>query len=118
MFVGMEFGQNRPYSESLAAQIDAEVRNILEACYEKAKEILDVHRDAMDRLIDVLLREDTVGRQMFVAIMEGREITPDMDEDRPHAAPPIPQVSKEEKESQKMGEEKPSLPSDFLPGEI
>ena len=118
VFVGMEFGQNRPYSESLAAQIDAEVRNILEACYEKAKEILDVHRDAMDRLIDVLLREDTVGRQMFVAIMEGREITPDMDEDRPHAAPPIPQVSKEEKESQKMGEEKPSLPSDFLPGEI
>ena len=72
VFVGMEFGQNRQYSEEIAAAIDKEVRRMLKECYEKAKSVILENRDKLDRLVQALLREETVGRQEFVALMDGQ----------------------------------------------
>ena len=43
VFVGMEFGQSRAYSEEVAAQIDREVKRLLSQCYARAVKLLEDH---------------------------------------------------------------------------
>ena len=70
VFVGMEFGQSRGYSEETAARIDAEVKRLLEECYQKAVDALSANRDRMEKLVDALLKYDTISRREFVTLME------------------------------------------------
>ena len=70
VFVGMEFGQSRGYSEELAARIDAEVKRLLEECYQKAVDALSANRDRMEKLVEALLKYDTISRREFVTLME------------------------------------------------
>lgn len=69
VFVGMEFGQSRGYSEEMAARIDAEVKRLLES-YQKAVDALSANRDRMKKLVDALLKYDTISRREFVTLME------------------------------------------------
>ncbi len=112
VFVGREIGHGKPYSEEVAARIDAEVRSILETCYARAKQVILENQKSLMNLVDVLLKEETVGRNTFVAIMEGRDLTGVVDSDLPREAPPIPK--QEEKPNVVL--EKPVLPSSFIPG--
>ena len=70
VFVGMEFGQSREYSEQVAAEIDAEVRRILRECYDRTKQVIRDHMDGMNALVDALLSQETVTRTEFVSLME------------------------------------------------
>ena len=54
------FGQERPYSETTAALIDAEVQRILEECYSEAVNRLREHRSALDALAAALLEHETL----------------------------------------------------------
>ncbi|MBQ6175379.1 MAG: ATP-dependent zinc metalloprotease FtsH [Clostridia bacterium] len=74
VFVGMEFGQSREYSENVAAQIDAEVKKMLDACYDRAKAIIAEHRDELNALVETLKREMTVSRSEFLALMSGKPL--------------------------------------------
>ncbi len=113
VFVGMEFGQNREYSEQVAAEIDAEVRRMLAECYERAKQVLREHRDRMDQLVDTLLKQDTVSRAEFVALMETGSIPEGLDDDKPQHEAPIPQPEKEEEKPASDGD-KPEIPADVM----
>lgn len=66
VFVGMEFGQTREYSESLAAKIDQEVAVILKSCYDHAVETLHTHIDKLHGLAKLLMEKETVNRQDFL----------------------------------------------------
>ncbi len=112
VFVGMEFGQSREYSENIAALIDAETKKLLDLCYERAKQVVREHEEALQSLVSVLLKEQTVGRKTFVAIMEGRFEDQSLDDDLPREAPVIPQA---EKKPAVQAEDRPALPSDFVP---
>ncbi|MBR6953409.1 MAG: ATP-dependent zinc metalloprotease FtsH, partial [Clostridia bacterium] len=70
VFVGMEFGQSREYSESVAAQIDAEIKRMLDMCYERTKAILQAHKAEMEQLVAGLEKEQTLNRKEFLAIVE------------------------------------------------
>ena len=70
VFVGMEFGQSREYSEEIAAKIDREVASILTKCYEHAKQILTENKDRLDLLAQALLEQETLNRAEFVSLME------------------------------------------------
>jgi len=83
VFVGMEFGQSREYSEEIAAKIDREVASILAKCYEKAKEILAANKDKLDALTKALLEQETLNRAEFVALMETGSIPEGLDQDKP-----------------------------------
>ena len=115
VFVGMEFGQSRPYSEKYASMIDEEVKQMLDECYERAKETIRTNLEQMNRLVDTLLTEETVGRNEFVAIMEGREADASMDEDKPREAARIPVEPAPEPAREEKTEDKPELPSSFIP---
>jgi cell division protease FtsH len=70
VFVGMEFGQSREYSEEIAARIDREVASILTQCYEKAKKLLTDNKDKLEILTEALLKHETLNRAEFVLLMD------------------------------------------------
>lgn len=83
VFVGMEFGQSREYSEEIAAKIDREVASILAKCYEKAKQILTDHKDKLEALTQALLDQETLNRAEFVSLMETGSVKEGLDYDKP-----------------------------------
>ena len=114
VFVGMEFGQSREYSENVAAMIDEETKKLLDACYERAKQVIREHREELEMLVQTLIKEQTVGRKAFVAIMNGQYEDLPVDEDLPKEAAPIPEPEKKPAEAT---EDRPTLPSNFIPGD-
>ena len=74
VFLGRDISRDRNYSEEVAAAIDSEVRRIIETCYQRALDVLTKNRDKLDRLVAVLKEKETVNREQFLAIMEGREL--------------------------------------------
>ena len=70
VFVGMEFGQSREYSEETSAIIDEEVRKLLSAAYDKAVSILQAHLDQLNGLAKLLIEKETVSREEFVQFMQ------------------------------------------------
>ena len=74
VFVGMEFGQSREYSEEVAARIDREVADMLARAYEVAKRILTENLDKLRALADALLKFETLNRAEFLALMETGEV--------------------------------------------
>ncbi len=111
VFVGMEFGQSREYSEKVAAEIDEEVRRMLAECYERAKQVLREHRDRMDQLVAALLDQNTVSRKEFVALMETGTIPEGLDDDKPQPEAPIPH---EEKKAPETDGEKHEIPEHVM----
>ena len=70
IFVGMEFGQSREYSEETDAIIDSEVRKILNNAYQQALDILKAHMDKLNGLAQMLIEKETVSREEFVKFMQ------------------------------------------------
>jgi len=70
VFVGMEFGQSREYSEEVAAKIDQEIATLLDQCYATAKQVILDNRDKLEVLAEALLKHETLSRKEFLALME------------------------------------------------
>ena len=83
VFVGMEFGQSREYSEEVAARIDREVSRMLEEAYERAKQILRDNRDKLDMLTEALVKQETLNRAEFVALMDEGKMPDGTETDKP-----------------------------------
>ncbi len=71
VFVGMEFGQTRPYSEETAAHIDEAVAKLLKVAYEQAMSLLKEHRDLLDKLAALLVEKESVSRKEFLTLVNG-----------------------------------------------
>ena len=70
VFVGMEFGQTRAYSEETAARIDAEVGRILKNCYQTATRVLEEHRGELETLAEALIEKETLNREEFLKAIQ------------------------------------------------
>ena len=68
VFLGREIAEQRDYSETIAEQIDAEVRRLVNEAYEQAKSLLQKYRDKLDAVAQRLLEEETLSREEFEAI--------------------------------------------------
>jgi len=71
VFLGKEIGEQRDYSESVAQEIDAEVRRIIHEAHERARDILTHHREQLDRIAQQLIEDETLNAGEFVALFEG-----------------------------------------------
>ena len=96
VFVGMEFGQSRGYSEEVAAKIDQEVRRLLDEGYAMALKAIDDNRQRFDQLVDALLAQDTLSRAEFVGLMETGVVPVIEDDTKPQAGAEIPQEEAKE----------------------
>ena len=70
VFVGMEFGQSRAFSEETAAKVDAEVKKLAQQCYDTAVKTLIDNREKLDLLTEALLKHETISRAEFVTLMD------------------------------------------------
>jgi cell division protease FtsH len=61
-FMGRDYGHQRDYSEDVAANIDSEVRAIIEAAHDEAWEILVQYRDQLDALVLELVEKETLAK--------------------------------------------------------
>ena len=95
VFVGMEFGQSREYSEEIAAKIDREVASILSRCYEQAKAILKEHAAQLSALVDALMEYETLNRAEFLAVMETGKVTEGLGEDKPRTTAQVLEDAKD-----------------------
>ncbi|MEZ5145074.1 MAG: ATP-dependent zinc metalloprotease FtsH [Acidimicrobiales bacterium] len=68
VFLGKEMGHERDYSDEMAAQVDGEVRRLLDEAHDEAHEILTLHRAVLDRLADALVEHETLGDAQLAAI--------------------------------------------------
>lgn len=71
VFLGRDYSHSRNYSENVAAEIDEEVRELVETAYEKAKDILETHRDKLDLVANYLLKNEKINGDDFEKLMTG-----------------------------------------------
>ncbi len=75
VFLGREMGARREeYSESVASQIDHEVKRIIEQQYEVARKVLLDHREQLDLLAQALLDRETLDAEEIRAVAAGRDL--------------------------------------------
>jgi len=60
VFLGRDFANRSEYSESIAADVDDQVRSIVSKCYDDAKNIIAQNRTLIDRLVDLLIDKETI----------------------------------------------------------
>jgi cell division protease FtsH len=76
VFLGREISEQRDYSDAVAEQIDAEVSQIIDSEYQRAYNLLLENRDKLDMISHKLLEVETLEANEFVALMEGKQISP------------------------------------------
>ncbi|MBD2385905.1 ATP-dependent zinc metalloprotease FtsH [Cylindrospermum sp. FACHB-282] len=69
VFLGRDWMNKSDYSEEIAAKIDSQVREIINTCYIKAKELLEEHRIVLERLVDLLTEQETIEGEVFRQIV-------------------------------------------------
>jgi cell division protease FtsH len=67
-FLGRDYGHQRDYSETIATDIDTEVRQLIEMAHDEAWEILVEHRDVLDDLVLELMEKETLGKDDLARI--------------------------------------------------
>jgi cell division protease FtsH len=71
-FLGREFSSEPDYSDEIAREIDDEIRRIVEAAHQVARDILSSHRERLQRISEILLKRETIEAAEFVALLDGR----------------------------------------------
>jgi len=67
-FMGRDYGHQRDYSESVAAKVDAEIRNLIETAHQEAFDILVDNRVTLDAMVLQLLERETLNKEEISAI--------------------------------------------------
>ena len=73
VFIGRTMSQGRSYSETVAAEIDGEVRAIVAEAYRRCEELLRERRDQLDAVAAYLLEHETMEREVFLRVIGGGE---------------------------------------------
>jgi cell division protease FtsH len=69
VFLGRDWMNKSDYSEEIAAKIDSQVREIVNNSYIKSKELLEENRIVLERLVDLLIEEETIEGDLFRQIV-------------------------------------------------
>ena len=70
VFLGRDLAQEKTYSEETAGIIDEEMKKIIDACYNKALEILKTNENKLHAVANVLLEKEKITGEEFEAIFE------------------------------------------------
>ncbi|MFW6409944.1 MAG: ATP-dependent zinc metalloprotease FtsH, partial [Halanaerobiales bacterium] len=93
VFLGRDLGREKNYSEEVAAEIDQEVSNIVEECYQKAEKLLKENASTVEKVVRELKKRETLTGEQIHKIMEGKPLDEEENSD-------------EEKEENYMEEDK------------
>jgi cell division protease FtsH len=100
VFLGREMIRSKDYSERIAQEIDAEVKRIIDDSFNRAKQIIDTHRDKLEMIAQKLLEYETLEGSQVEEIVRSGTFTPPMTPtpteppSGAQAATPLPEVVK------------------------
>ena len=75
-FLGRDLGQGKGYSETTAAEIDGEMRDIIDEAYETCRRTLTEHIDQLHALAKALMEREKLNEQEFNTVMAGGTLPP------------------------------------------
>ena len=70
VFIGRDLAHHRGHSETVAGEIDKEVKLIIDECYGKAEAIITRHKDVLEKCAQLLLEKEKITREEFEALFE------------------------------------------------
>ena len=88
-FLGRDFSQGKGYSDSIAAEIDSEIRDIVDEAYERARRILSDNMDKLHVVAAELIKREKLSGEEFKTLMEGGTL-PEAEQPAQPAAPAKP----------------------------
>ena len=97
-FLGRDFAQGKGYSENTAAEIDSEMRDIIDEAYETCRRTLTEHIDQLHALAKALMEREKLNEQEFNTVMAGGTLPPRDGEEPAPAAPAAPVETAEQAE--------------------
>ncbi len=90
VFIGKDFGQTRDYSESIAAEIDEEIKSIIDTAYAKCEALLNGNLEKLHEVAQALLEKEKLDEEEFMAIFPyEKEEAEDLLADEPVAEPEV-----------------------------
>jgi len=90
IFRGREIAQHRDYSEDTAIHIDQEVRRIVTAGYEGARNILENNRDTLERIAQALLEREVLDAVELKLLLENKPLPEKVRPTPPSPPQPLP----------------------------
>jgi cell division protease FtsH len=69
-WLAKQMGEPSGYSEEMAAKIDREVKNIIDECYQRAKEILERNSKKLDKVAKALIEKETLNGEEFKKLIK------------------------------------------------
>ena len=102
-FLGREFSSEPDYSDEVAREIDDEIRRIVEEAHQLARTILEQHRDKLDPISEVLLRRETIERDEFMGLLDGKAEHEVFGPDEPVVPQPAPPTDEPTREPKREG---------------
>jgi cell division protease FtsH len=88
-FLGREFSSEPDYSDEIAREIDDEIRRIVESSHQRARDILAENRDRLEVVSKILLKRETIEKDEFQALLDGRSEEEVFGPDEPPPAEPV-----------------------------
>jgi cell division protease FtsH len=74
VFLGRDLARERDFSEEVAAAIDQEERDIINRCYDRAKQILSENRDTLVLIAETLLEKETIKADELERLISGKRL--------------------------------------------
>ena len=74
VFIGRDYQTTKSYSEKFAGTIDDEVKVLMDQAYAQCKQLLTQQEEAFNRVVDFLLKNETMSGSQFAACMEGKPV--------------------------------------------
>ena len=101
-FLGRDYNKNRNVSDTVAHEIDEEMRSIINSCYDKTKKIINENKDLLKLIAETLLEEETITKEQIDYLVEHKHLpekVTDTEED-------TEETPKDNKKPKKKDEEK------------
>ena len=106
-FLGRDFSQGRNYSEEVASEIDAEMREFIEEAYAECTKLLSEHMEQLHVVANALLERETLSGSEFRTLMTGGTLPP-MELDAPKEQPSEAAEATATEVSEAAGQESPA----------
>jgi cell division protease FtsH len=89
-FLGREFSSEPDYSDEIAREIDDEIRRIVEAAHQRAKDLLTEYREALGTISEILVKRETIEKEEFEGLLAGKTEDEVFGSEAPPPGSPIP----------------------------
>ena len=106
VFLGRDYNNGNNYSAGVAAEIDKDVRKIVDECYEDCKRILSENRDLLDLIANSLFEEETLTKEQINNLVEyGTLTSPQEEAEKVQQEQPVEETPNEGEASDDNGQE-------------